>query len=1552
MPTVILKGFAGVSATKKPVVSLISDPGSGVTLGANPTLNGSYRLQIDAFTSAPVVFDGSVRIATVDAVGPDTWQLGHLDPVPFVFTAPVVMRDGANGPWMGFSQVSLRQVGDPKRTAYISLEDLALSLVGYEAYQAGGSPTLFYPQQRGVVSSQALQKAIHPEGGYRGYFLLSFAEGGFAVRAAIANQARLNAATAVMLDLNNDCDIHFRVHDSMGIPAPKLIVTATPGASGARIRSDSAVGSGVALATRPSGESWKRLDMPASRLETDGPLLRVTNFVAQEATLGFTAALALPQDETTLLYAPTSRLTFELGLPMAVPAAAAAAPPASARFVYRGAKNAAMTGTISARRERHYGIRVQGLGNRLGQRAVLEADIATVEVGSSGTFGLLAGVGTTRLSPKPDPQTGQALLRFPAGDVEVNVNDAVGVSPLMLDSNAARFQIRGARLVARPLGSSSRLAASAAMAATNNYAMWELEQPAGMVIDFDIVPTGLQARQREQWLAQFTTREPLRQYSSVEQPGTSLRMDPPTALTSPAVTAVATPPTKTGFTITKPGGKEIVAYSALFAGLSWIAVKGKDGASFDKSNFLLQFAALTDAQATQYVKSNGVGDLIVVYTVARNADGTPKTDQTSGIQTQGIKQFIDDNRVLHAPTAERYYWPFMPLLVMPLYEKVPVPPTPPAPAPPQPAYLYDFYRTGWESFKTRVCFDLSGSNGIPLDSLGWTADEFSAICNAAPALWPRGSLVGMAQRQGARLDPSDPAWRGVFFRDLPLKLTLSPDAIGAQSKFLKTLLDKVNNTLVLDYGWEDEKGATWSGGIHLASGNEIDFTPSDWASFFAFSLLSLNTKGAAGKVVTAEAQVRFRLNALSSSGGKPVELIGGLGFDLEGSNPVALIDVSAAPGGAPVETDSLPGFSNIKLLRMTTDLHTSVRVELGLTATPPLAAALPFLAGEQLAILTVPLQGDVPTTIALALPNEVETKLFGRWPFTVTGIVLSLGAKPQLVIGGRLHLGIPGLESIGGRLVLAKDGTNISFDVLVDQIAISLSFGGLKISGSVKWGDANASTTQLGLPAVPTAGAARDFSGMFTLSDPGVIDGVQLLCKIGNRGESTYWIGSIVENGTLNLGLGELRKPGLLIAHNADISGGGLLKALANPNASALAPLRPTGDIDKWLAQWGPASHVGTVIAGTGYYNCHSKIASAKPPDTGDNLDLMSALVFSDSGLLRVDGVLAVLENEAATLRFALIIDYTNRQIIGGAQIPTIKIPPGDNPEYEIQPGFVELGIGFKNTFYFRLGIGWPPLLASSQLERDWSKSTRVYIREMFPINTFWGGFLAELSGNDLFYGFAIKAGWTWRYAVGGNFARASADLELSIGGVFEFRLTWAEGLVHGSTTSAALTGVMQTLRQSPAVFAAFSSVSAATAGPMAALQELHQLAVTSIAAADLKDVDLCVRATLYGDIIGNASLEFLGVTLAAIHLHAYARFQVCGSTKEGITLAWARVGFDVSVTILCVTFHAEATIDIYLIPGECHCVDSSAQAIAAPLSALSPPAAAAMLPPLGRTAA
>jgi len=46
-----------------------------------------------------------------------------------------------------------------------------------------------------------------------------------------------------------------------------------------------------------------------------------------------------------------------------------------------------MTGTISARRERHYGIRVQGLGNRLGQRAVLEADIATVELDPAARLG-------------------------------------------------------------------------------------------------------------------------------------------------------------------------------------------------------------------------------------------------------------------------------------------------------------------------------------------------------------------------------------------------------------------------------------------------------------------------------------------------------------------------------------------------------------------------------------------------------------------------------------------------------------------------------------------------------------------------------------------------------------------------------------------------------------------------------------------------------------------------------------------------------------------------------------------------------------------------------------------------------------------------------------------------------------------------------------------------------------------------------------------------------------------------------------------------------------
>jgi hypothetical protein len=83
-------------------------------------------------------------------------------------------------------------------------------------------------------------------------------------------------------------------------------------------------------------------------------------------------------------------------------------------------------------------------------------------------------------------------------------------------------------------------------------------------------------------------------------------------------------------------------------------------------------------------------------------------------------------------------------------------------------------------------------------------------------------------------------------------------------------------------------------------------------------------------------------------------------------------------------------------------------------------------------------------------------------------------------------------------------------------------------------------------------------------------------------------------------------------------------------------------------------------------------------------------------------------------------------------------------------------------------------------------------------------------------------------------------------------------------------------------------------------------------------EADVPMQAELFGDIWGNASVEFMGVTLAAIHLAAFARFRVCGSLKKGMTQARGTIGFKVSVRILCVTYETNASLDITLIDGDC----------------------------------
>lgn len=196
-----------------------------------------------------------------------------------------------------------------------------------------------------------------------------------------------------------------------------------------------------------------------------------------------------------------------------------------------------------------------------------------------------------------------------------------------------------------------------------------------------------------------------------------------------------------------------------------------------------------------------------------------------------------------------------------------------------------------------------------------------------------------------------------------------------------------------------------------------------------------------------------------------------------------------------------------------------------------------------------------------------------------------------------------------------------------------------------------------------------------------------------------------------------------------------------------------------------PSATIGSVIAGSGYVQFQSGIAEAPVKDGKIDPTQLSSLLFTDRGLFRIDGVLAMLGT--ITMRFGLAIDYEKRRIIAGLQAPAFKLPSPDNPEYEIQAGYITIGVSFAGGDpWLRVGIGWPERIGNTEFERDWTKATKVYVKTMWPINTFWGGYLAELRSNKVLFGFAIKAGWTWsaKASIGGIVA-GDAELGITLGG-------------------------------------------------------------------------------------------------------------------------------------------------------------------------------------------
>jgi hypothetical protein len=1134
---------------------------------------------------------------------------------------------------------------------------------------------------------------------------------------------------------------------------------------------------------------------------------------------------------------------------------------------------------------------------------VLDADIAAFDlVASAGgaQMHLVAGGsvpsgdGTlaSLLVPKADRRKPNAAreLEVPVAETALRVvQRSAVVSPILLNTGAGDGLIlRAPELLSPPVGMTAHAPPVAVAAASDDtFSRWSLSLPSH---DPDLAfAVGDVLRPHDGWLTKFATSDPTQRYGLIEHPGASIVIDPPRgALGATAAELASERDPRTMLTNTATGGKELVAYSAFVALLSYAGYRcTKIGthACADPARFKVELTSLGDDVAHRYVKKNALRNLLVVYSVH---DGDPGA-------SSGIRKFVDGT-MAGAPPGIPFVWPFAAGLSIVLFKD---------------GKYCDELAAARGATRPTIAFDFSAENAFDPSDLGWDPGPWQKLIEDSPTLWPR----GLARRSGARSDPSVSEWRGIFFRDLPLFLPI-PAVVGEEAKFLEGFLKAVNDHLLLQYGWHDESGATWYGSL-VSDG--IQFSPKDWDGVLQLWLTRVVVKGTASRISTAEAACAVILEQIKVREGdvdKPLRLDGSFVLDLDGGTPAPRIEISKA--GDPLETKSIPGFQKVALRKLVvTDLKTA-QFDLDLLATPELAKAIPAFSDDKLqkATLTFDLKNAPSAELSLTLPSTVDTNLFGRWPITLEAINVKFAASAdplELRIRGRVHLGIPIFSDVGCWISVRAGVDGLSFNVELEEVQGKLTLGDAELTVGLKWADADhAGGGPVPLGEAGAAGAIRDFYGTLKLKDKGVFDGLELAVRVGNRGELSFWIATIAAPGEIPLGLGKLQNPGLLLAHHAEWDGN-LSKAVTDPTASMLNVLRPVpGETQlAWLAKWKPSKSVGTLFAGSGYLHLHDQIAASPGASTGPvDPRYLTSLLFTDTGLLRVDGVAMLLG--VTPVRFGLAVDYRNQAITAGFQAPEIKYPSAENPKYIINTGYCALMLGFKGHPKIGVRIGWPERIGGTEFERDWSKSIKVRVEGMVPINTFWGGMRSELENGRIVLGYAIRAGWTWAADSGWKgVASAKADVGIALGGVFQFEFDWQAHELAIAERSARAT--LHDFIVSPLV-------------------EDHDLFRASIDVlldvAERATGDFKMDAELFGDVWGDASVQFLGITLAAVHFHAWVRFVVCGTVANGIERAAGTIGFEVSVQILCVRFSARASLDITLKDGKCS-LSAAADALA-----------------------
>ncbi len=868
---------------------------------------------------------------------------------------------------------------------------------------------------------------------------------------------------------------------------------------------------------------------------------------------------------------------------------------------------------------------------------------------------------------------------------------------------------------------------------------------------------------------------------------------------------------------------------------------------------------------------------------------------------------------------------------------------------------------------TMLALDFSTQAGLEPADIGRKSDgtpwtSWDDIPKDEEVLWPKARAkkapstprADRKDKKGPLLDPSDPKWRGIFFRNAPSSVLIPPfvdETLTAKFPAIAGLLETLQNKLLIRYGWRDPNGATFIASIT----ERRRISPEVIGRFAVLEVDKMSVKGAplngsSSAIVQAGGSVILTLPWWKPKGASDDEAMQVTGtFQLDLANKKDVLQSMRVRVNRDFEGPAdIPGIDKVVLTDLDCDLK-SATLAIDVFPDDKLKSVMPFLTKDKplSASVYINLSNDEDankSNINLLLPTEIETKLFGRWNLSVTHAAFVFeestgGSDLFLRFQGRIDLRLPGLRAIVAEITICRPpgATDWEVDVTFQGIDIELEIGDTRIGGNLEWvrlpknGTKPPEVGAVPQPEILKTGRNREIYGALTAKGGVFGKGWELLAKSGHQGGKTYFASLLQGDFNISLGSMEIQQPGLLLAYDADFENKGfkLSKAFAEGKNDVIKQLRPDEWDDQklnrrtWLTNWKPNDDMGTLVAVSGYLN--TKSALAKPVK---EKRYRTTVAYSDLGYFRVDAYANPLGIKKPQ-RFSLTINTKRKYIEAGFSFPVVKIapPPAPNPQFEVSPGYFALGASYGGPFKIKQSMGWPVLTGKDDYERDWTRASKVKIKGMWPINTFWGGVQTEVRLNPfIFYqGFAVRLGWTETFELTGNkLADARAELGVALGGVFEFEFSLSERNsaslqpIEGMTTPRHAVLHNDASLMLEATQDSLSSIKADAS--LAEHVECIDYCLQIMAEAGLRSTKIEARlsASIYADVWGSGSVEFLGVTIVSASLRAYVRFLACGSIQTGLRKLKGAAGFEFSVTILCVTYTTTARFEIVLKDEDC----------------------------------